>query len=185
MYIHKKAFYISEKFQTMGKVFLEPSILSLGPSFIAKSFGEMGLIGQGVIVVILILMIVSIYITIERYLLIRKANNLDDSFMHRIRENVKQCCGSQGLMYNTSPVAHMIGKGVSRLGRSLRDIKGAIENQGGLEVYRLEKNLNILATISGAAPMLGFLGTVTGMITTFANLAEGNNAVDQLMGCLQ
>ena len=88
MYIHKKAFYISEKFQTMGKVFLEPSILSLGPSFIAKSFGEMGLIGQGVIVVILILMIVSIYITIERYLLIRKANNLDDSFMHRIRENV-------------------------------------------------------------------------------------------------
>ena len=79
----------------------------------------------------------------------------------------------------------MIGKGVSRLGRSLRDIKGAIENQGGLEVYRLEKNLNILATISGAAPMLGFLGTVTGMITTFANLAEGNNAVDQLMGGLQ
>ena len=59
MYIHKKAFYISEKFQTMGKVFLEPSILSLGPSFIAKSFGEMGLIGQGVIVVILILMIVQ------------------------------------------------------------------------------------------------------------------------------
>ena len=79
----------------------------------------------------------------------------------------------------------MIGKGVSRLGRSLRDIKEAIENQGSLEVYRLEKNLNILATISGAAPMLGFLGTVTGMITTFANLAEGNNAVDQLMGGLQ
>jgi biopolymer transport protein ExbB len=188
MYIHKKAFYISEKFQTMGKVFLEPSILSLGPSFIAKSFGEMGLIGQGVIVVILLLMIVSIYITIERYLLIRKANNLDDSFMHRIRENVlngnvaaaKDLCAR-----NTSPVAHMIGKGVSRLGRSLRDIKEAIENQGGLEVYRLEKNLNILATISGAAPMLGFLGTVTGMITTFANLAEGNNAVDQLMGGLQ
>ena len=72
-----------------------------------------------------------------------------------------------------------------RLGRSLRDIKEAIENQGGLEVYRLEKNLNILATISGAAPMLVFLGTVTGMITTFANLAEGNNAVDQLMGGLQ
>ena len=116
MYIHKKAFYISEKFQTMGKVFLEPSILSLGPSFIAKSFGEMGLIGQGVIVVILILMIVSIYITIERYLLIRKANNLDDSFMDRIRENVlngnvaaaKDLCAR-----NTSPVAHMIGKGVS------------------------------------------------------------------------
>ena len=72
----------------MGKVFLEPSILSLGPSFIAQSFSEMGLIGQGVIVVILLLMIVSIYISIERYLLIRKANNLEDSFMHRIRENV-------------------------------------------------------------------------------------------------
>ena len=78
----------------------------------------------------------------------------------------------------------MIGKGVSRIGKSIKDISAAIENQGNLEVQKLEKGLVALATISGAAPMLGFLGTVTGMITTFKDIADGTTAANEMAGGL-
>jgi len=148
---------------------------------------EIGYFGLFVMGLIFLLSVVSVYIGIERYFVIKKASTIDENFMNRIKDFVaggniagaKDWCDKED-----SPIAHMIGKGVVRIGKSLKDIQTSIENQGNLEVGRLEKGLNVLATISGAAPMLGFLGTVTGMITTFKDLADGNTGAGDLAGGL-
>jgi len=146
-----------------------------------------GITGIVIMAIIFILSIYSIYIFFERYATIKKAAVLDKNFMNRVKEFVsngniegaKDWCRKED-----TPIAHMIGKGVNRIGKSLKDINSAIENQGNLEVQRLEKGLVALATISGAAPMIGFLGTVTGMITTFKDLADGNTAASDMAGGL-
>jgi len=140
-----------------------------------------------IMTIIFFLSIYSIYIFFERYFTIKKAGVLDSNFMNRVSEFVlngnlegaKDWCRKED-----SPIAHMIGKGVNRIGKSMKDISATIENQGNLEVQRLEKGLVALATIAGAAPMLGFLGTVTGMITTFKDIADGNTAAGEMAGGL-
>lgn len=130
---------------------------------------------------ILILSFVAIYIFVERYLSIRKASQTDPDFMDHIRDYVsngnieaaKELCRQ-----NDTPIARMIEKGLMRIGKPLKGIEVAIENVGKLEVYKLEKGLSTVATISGAAPMLGFLGTVTGMIRAFFNLSKAGNNID-------
>jgi len=130
---------------------------------------------------ILILSFVAIYIFVERYLTIRKASQTDPDFMDHIRDYVsngnieaaKELCRQ-----NDTPIARMIEKGLMRIGKPLKGIEVAIENVGKLEVYKLEKGLSTVATISGAAPMLGFLGTVTGMIRAFFNLSKAGNNID-------
>lgn len=130
---------------------------------------------------ILILSFVAIYIFVERYLTIRKASQTDPDFMDHIRDYVsngnieaaKELCRQ-----NDTPIARMIEKGLMRIGKPLKGIEVAIENVGKLEVYKLEKGLSTIATISGAAPMLGFLGTVTGMIRAFFNLSKAGNNID-------
>lgn len=128
-----------------------------------------------------LLSVLAIYLIVERYLLIKKASRLDENFMNRIKECVlegrldsaKSLC--QG---NESPVARMIEKGINRIGKPLKDISTAIENTGKLEIYKLEQNLATLATISGAAPMIGFLGTVIGMILAFHEMANAGGQID-------
>lgn len=117
-----------------------------------------------------IMSIIAIYIIIERSMAIRRALREEKDFMSKIRDYIHEgkIDSARNLCaQSTSPVSRMLDKGISRIGRPLKDIEVSIENAGKLEVYQLEKGLSVLATISGAAPMLGFLGTVIGMVVTF------------------
>lgn len=135
--------------------------------------------GGPTMIIILLLSIVAVYIFVERFLTLRKAAQKPEAFMSDIRNRVmtgdvngaKLLCSQMN-----TPFARMIEKGISRIGNSMKNIEVSIENVGKIELYKLEKNLNSLATISGAAPMIGFFGTVIGMIKAFMAIAqqEGN-----------
>lgn len=123
----------------------------------------------------------TIYIFVERYIAIRKANTLDADFMNRIRDYIYQGKTAAAIELCQScdtPVAHMIEKGIQRIGRPMSDIQSAIENVANLEVSKLEENLPVLATIAGGAPMIGFLGTVLGMVRTFMDMSAVGGAPD-------
>jgi len=141
-----------------------------------------GGIGGGIIMfTLLILSMIAVYIIVERFLAIKKASKEDVNFMNQIKDNIldgkidaaKSLCNA-----NASPIAKMIEKGISRIGKPLNDIGTAVENTAKIELNKLEKNLSTLATISGAAPMIGFLGTVIGMILVFHEMAAGGGGVD-------
>ncbi len=144
--------------------------------------------GTGSIVIISVLfamLAVALYIYFERLLAIKAASQIDKNFMNQIRDHVMngKLEAAKILCAQTdSPVARLIEKGVSRIGKPLDDINTSIENAGTLEVYKLEKNVNVLATIAGAAPMIGFLGTVIGMIIAFHQMATSGGQAE--MGAL-
>jgi len=144
--------------------------------------------GTGSIVIISLLfamLAVALYIYFERLLAIKAASTIDKNFMNQIRDHVMngKLEAAKILCAQTdSPVARLTEKGVSRIGKPLDDINAAIENAGTLEVYKLEKNVNILATVAGAAPMIGFLGTVIGMILAFHQMASSGGQAE--MGAL-
>ena len=128
-----------------------------------------------------VLSIYAIYILIERYSTIKKASIEDESFLKSIRNFVehKDIQAAKTLCKNTdNPVSRMIEKGIDRIDKPMTDISAAIENQGKLEVYKMESNLANLATIAGAAPMIGFLGTVIGMIIAFHEMASAGGNID-------
>ncbi len=130
---------------------------------------------------LLILSLISIYIFISRFIAIQNAGQVDDDFMQRIRQNILNgnIQSAKDLCRNTdTPIARMVEKGIMRLGKPLNDIQVSIDNVGKVELLRLEKQLPTLATIAGAAPMIGFLGTVTGMITAFYELSSSGSNVD-------
>jgi biopolymer transport protein ExbB len=145
------------------------------------SFFELAMKGGWVMLPIVILSVIAVYIFFERYFAINKAAQIDTNFMNRIRdyihegkvENALTLCQSY-----SNPTARMIEKGIQRIGRPLADINGAIENTGKLEIYALEKGLPTLATVAGGAPMIGFLGTVMGMIRAFVDMASAGNNID-------
>lgn len=145
-----------------------------------------GPLGIAIVVTLLLLSVLALYIFIERYLTIKRAGKIDESFMNNIRASVisGNIAGAKALCSTTdSPVARMVEKGIQRIGKPLRDIDTAIENVGNLEIFKLEKNLSTLASIAGAAPMIGFFGTVTGMILAFYKMAtEDNISPDVLAG---
>jgi biopolymer transport protein ExbB len=136
----------------------------------------------GIIMIPIVLMsFLAIYIFVERYLTIQKAGKDDPNFMNNIRDFIHNNRLDSALALcknNQTPLARMIEKGLTRLGKPLNDINAAIENVAKLEVTRLEKNIAALATLAGAAPMLGFLGTVTGMVKAFYNMAKAGNNID-------
>ncbi|MCG2431417.1 MULTISPECIES: MotA/TolQ/ExbB proton channel family protein [Aequorivita] len=144
-----------------------------------------GVAGQIIIGVLFILLFVAVYIYFERLFAIKAASKMDNNFMNQIKDNVssgniqaaKVLCAQ-----NNTPVSHLTEKGISRIGSPLEDINTAIENAGRLEVYKLEKNVSVLATIAGAAPMIGFLGTVIGMVLAFHQLATSSGQAE--MGAL-
>ncbi|MGB3466137.1 MAG: MotA/TolQ/ExbB proton channel family protein [Cyclobacteriaceae bacterium] len=136
--------------------------------------------GGYMMIPILLLWILGVYIFFERLATIRKASNTPESFKDEIRNRViaGDISGARVFCQQTNtPIAVMIEKGLTRIGNPLKNIEVAIENIGKIEVYKLEKNLSLLATISGAAPMIGFLGTVTGMIQAFISIAQQEGAV--------
>tara|TARA_A100000164_G_scaffold381272_1_gene432090 strand:+ start:369 stop:1046 length:678 start_codon:yes stop_codon:yes gene_type:complete len=140
-----------------------------------------GLGGQVIIGLLFVLLLIVTYIYFERLFAILSAVKVTPNFMPQIRsfvmngklEGAQQLCVQENV-----PVARLISKGLSRIGRPLDDINSAIENAGRLEVYQLEKNISILATISGAAPMLGFLGTVIGMILSIFEISNAGGNID-------
>lgn len=147
-----------------------------------ESMSVLDLLSKGgwTMVPILILSIVAVYIFIERMLTLQRASKLPQQFMENIKRKVLDgdAEGAKSMCREiNSPTAKMIEKGISRLGSPLKNIEASIENVGRIEIYKLEKNLNVLATISGAAPMLGFFGTVLGMIQAFMAIAQEEGSV--------
>ena len=143
-----------------------------------------GPLGIAINVVLLILSILAVYIYLETYFTIQKAVKIDESFMNNIRAAVTSgnIAGAKAMLANVnSPYARMVEKGIARIGKPLRDIDAAIENVGNLEIFKLEKNLSSLASISGAAPMIGFFGTVTGMILAFYKMASEQNVTPDVL----
>ncbi len=144
--------------------------------------------GTGSILIISVLFVmlgVALYIYFERILAIKAASKIDKNFMNQIRDyvsNGKLDAAKMLCAQTDSPVARLTEKGVSRIGKPLDDINTAIENAGTLEVYKLEKNVSVLATVAGAAPMIGFLGTVIGMILAFHQMATSGGQAE--MGSL-
>ncbi len=144
-----------------------------------------GLGGQIIIIILFVLLFAAVYIYFERLFAIKAASKVDRNFMLQIKDSVlngniesaKMRCAQ-----SDSPVARLTEKGISRIGSPLEDINTAIENAGRLEVYKLEKNVSILATVAGAAPMIGFLGTVIGMVLAFHELATSSGQAQ--MGAL-
>ena len=138
-----------------------------------------------IIGILFVMLGVALYIYFERLLAIRAVSKVDNTFIYKIRDNIasgkieaaKLLCAQSNL-----PAARLIEKGISRIGKPLEDINKAIENAGTLEVYKLEKNTAILATIAGAGPMIGFLGTVVGMIMSFHEMATAGGQAE--MGAL-
>ncbi|MCR5822729.1 MAG: MotA/TolQ/ExbB proton channel family protein [Bacteroidales bacterium] len=139
--------------------------------------------GGWIMIVLAALLVLALYISIERYLTLNKAikNDSDNAFMSQIRDYIHQGnidAARQLSKENASPISRMIDKGLSRLGRPLSDIQVAIENEGKLAVADLEKRVSLVATVASLGPMLGFLGTVTGMVTAFQDMAHAGNNID-------
>ena len=151
------------------------------PTEITLSIWELAIKGGWIIAILAVFSIIAVYIFIERFSIINRASKEDRNFMNNIKDFIHNGRVDSALSLcrnNNSPIARMIEKGLSRIGRPLNDINAAIENVGKLEVSRLEKNTAGLATIAGAAPMLGFLGTVIGMIRAFYDMSMAGNNID-------
>ena len=142
---------------------------------------EMACKGGPLMIVLLILSVIAIYIFGKKWWLISRAAKVDKNFMNDIRDYIHEGKIKSALTlcerYDT-PVSRLVGKGIERIGRPLSDIQTAVENTGNVEVARLEKGLPALATIASGAPMIGFLGTVMGMIQAFFNMSQAGNNID-------
>jgi biopolymer transport protein ExbB len=164
----------------VGNVISEEKTLSVMDLIFSGGTGSIVIIS-----VLFVLLFVALYIYFERIFAIKAASKIDKNFMNQIRDHVtngkleaaKLLCAQ-----TDSPVARLTEKGVSRIGKPLDDINTAIENAGTLEVYKLERNVSVLATVAGAAPMIGFLGTVIGMILAFHEMANSGGQAE--MGSL-
>ncbi len=165
-------------------------ILQVAPEFVSDvaeqptmNLWTMAKYGGPIMIVLAAMLAFAVYLFIERFITLKNASKEDSTFMNRIKdyiydgkiESAVKLCRE----VNT-PYARMIEKGISRLGRPLNDVLVAIENVGNLEIANMEKGLVIMASIAGGAPMLGFLGTVTGMVTTFYNMSINNSGMIQL-----
>jgi biopolymer transport protein ExbB len=145
------------------------------------SVWDLTLKGGWVMIPIFLLSILAVYVFVERYFAIRRASIEDQSFMNRVREFIHDGKIEAAIRLSQStntPVSRMIEVGISRIGRPMADVNAAIENVGRLEIYKLERGLATLAAAAGAAPMLGFLGTVLGMIRAFYDMSMAGTTID-------
>lgn len=139
--------------------------------------------GGWIMIVLAVLLALAVYLFIERFIVINNAKKEDKSFMDRIKDYIHEGKIDSALnlcRQTNTPAARMVEKGLTRIGRPMQDVQVAVENVGNLEVAKLEKNLVIVATIAAIAPMLGFLGTVMGMVQTFYNMAGSASGVIEL-----
>lgn len=137
--------------------------------------------GGWIMGVLAILSLVAVYIFVERYIAIRRAGKDDRLFMDRIRDYIKSGDVKSAINFcrtTNTAAARVMERGISRMGKPAAEIQSAIENTGNLEVAALEKRLSILATISGGAPMIGFLGTVIGMVEAFWQMSNAGGNID-------
>ncbi|MCL1821957.1 MAG: MotA/TolQ/ExbB proton channel family protein [Prolixibacteraceae bacterium] len=148
---------------------------------VSLSFIDLALKGGWIMIPILALSVVGVYIFIDRYLAVKRAGKFDTGLMDKVKAYIttgKMDAAIALCKSSDNPAARMIEKGISRIGRPLNDVSTAIENVGNLEVQKLEKGLPVLASVAGGAPMLGFLGTVMGMIRAFYDMANAGNNID-------
>ena len=151
------------------------------PTETKLSLFELATKGGWIMILLAVLSVIAVYIFIERYIALSRASKYDNSFMDRIREYMKDGkldSAKAMCRANSTTISRMIDKGLSRIGRPLSDINAAIENEGNLEVAQLERGVSILAMTASAAPMIGFLGTVTGMIRAFYDMSMAGNNLD-------
>ena len=151
------------------------------PEGISTKFIDLAIKGGWIMIPILLLSIIGVYIFFDRYFAIKKAGKFDAGFLEKIRIYITSGKIDEAVMLcrsNSNPASRMIEKGISRIGRPLNDVNAAIENIGNLEISKLEKGLPVLASVAGGAPMLGFLGTVMGMIQAFYDMANAGNNID-------
>jgi len=144
---------------------------------------EMFKYGGPIMYVLVAMLAFAIYLLIERIVTLKQALKEDNTFMNRIRDYIydgKIDAAIKLCRETDSPTSRMVEKGISRIGRPMSDVLVAIENVGNIEVAKLEKGLIFMASISGGAPMLGFLGTVTGMVTTFYNMSQNNSGAIEM-----
>ena len=151
------------------------------PGEVKMEFIDMAFKGGPIMIPIVLLSFVAVYIFLDRYIAIRKAGKVDSRLMNRVRKCILDGKTDSAVALckkENTPTSRMIEKGISRMNRSLSDVTVAIENVGNLEVSKLEKGLPVLASVAGGAPMLGFLGTVTGMIEAFYDMANAGNNIN-------
>ena len=168
-------FFLQENLTVGGQAASDAVNLPDAPAKAAINWLDEFIKGIYIYIPLLILSFISVYIFFERNQAINKALKEEGNFMEKIKEYINQgkLDSARNLCATTqTPVARMIEKGIMRIGKDMSDIKAAIENVGKLEIYNLEKNVSFLATSSGAAPMLGFLGTVIGMVGVFRSIQE-------------
>ena len=174
--------------KTVTQVAETPPVASIVPKETSISLLELIMKGGVIMIPIVILLLITIFVIIERIVSIRRASKIDKDFMNNIKDFIKNgnIESAKSLCKNASnPGAKMIEKGISRIGKPIKEIEDAIENVGRLEVYKLEKNLGILSIIGRIAPMLGFIGTIMGVIKIFYDIALANTiSIDVIAGGL-
>ena len=168
--ILKTSVLIAQASDTVSEVADETGIDPAQSMTDDKPIWELVIEGGWVMIPLAVMSVLAVYIFVERFMAIQKAQKEEKSFMMQIKSFIQNgdLNSAKNLCSTTNhPIAHMIGKGIAKIGRPIADIQASIENQGKLEIGLLEKRLSILATIAGAAPMIGFLGTTLGMIRAF------------------
>ena len=171
-------------FQVSNLPQVQTAVESTGTQNLWSVLLQTGYLGIANIFINLVLSVIAIYIFVDRYRSLKRASNVDENFMNNISNSVQNgnIDAAKNLCAHTdTPIARLIEKGLQRIGKPLRDIDAAIENTGNLELFRMEKNLSILASVAGAAPMIGFFGTVTGMIQAFYNMASQQNVTPSVL----
>lgn len=158
-------------------------VAQAAPQQVEQSFSliQMAAKGGWLMIVLAVLSVIAIYIFGKKWWMIHKAQQVDKNFMRDIRDYIHEGKVKSALALcekYDSPIARLVEKGIERIGRPLTDIQTAVENMGNVEIARLEKGLPTLATISGGAPMIGFLGTVLGMVQAFFNMSNAGNNID-------
>ncbi len=151
------------------------------PEGLSLKFIDLALKGGWIMIPILLLSVIAVYIFVDRYFAIKRAGKFDTGLMDKVKGYIlsgKIDAAVALCRSNENPAARMVEKGISRIGRPLTDVTAAIENVGNLEIQKLEKGLPVLASAAGGAPMLGFLGTVMGMVQAFYDMANAGNNID-------
>jgi len=167
--------------QAVNEVAENPVLTEVVETATEMNLWDMATKGGWIMVVLALLSVLCVYIFVERIVVIRKASKVDPVFMDRIHDYVKTDELKSAINYcriTNTPAANMIEKGIERIDRPASEVQAALENAGNLEVAKLEKGLSVMATISSGAPMIGFLGTVLGMVKAFWEMANAGNNID-------
>ena len=167
--------------QAVNEMAENPVLTEVVETATEMNLWDMATKGGWIMVILALLSVICVYIFVERLMVIRKASKVDPVFMDRIRDYVKTNELKSAINYcrmTNSPVSNMIEKGLDRIDRPASEVQAALENAGNLEVAKIEQGLSVMATISSGAPMIGFLGTVLGMVKAFWEMANAGNNID-------